>query len=724
MRWTYLLGIVLTSVGLMTSTPLHAVAGKWTPEQLLEHDPAWLAELGLEVPPSELWDTEKGGLLEAIVNIGGCSAGLLSADGLVVTNHHCVFSMLQEHSSPDRDLIAGGFLAKERSDELHGTGVRAAVPHRFTDVTADIEAVAAKAEDDLARYRAIDRRKKELVAECEEQAFRRCQVAIYDDGVQYQLVEALELPDVRLVYAPPRSVGEFGGEVDNWMWPRHTGDFALVRIYASSENQPAPHAADNRPYQPRRHLQIARQGVKPGSFVLVAGYPARTYRSLIAAEMAERAEGYFPGRAKLFRDWLDLMEAAGESDETARITLADRVKSLANREKNARGQIAGIARGKLLAKKRTGESEVLAWAAENPEHQPATLAYRELEQKVELAAETWDRDFLLEHADQGPRALHLAVEIARWATEQAKVDLDRHPDYQERHRDKLLNAQRRNQKRLHPATEHELLIDFLFRLANLPETQRLRSVEELLGDGHDREQIGPVVEGLFTSSSILDLEARLAMFDHNVAELRALRDPLIDFAFDLVDEIVTIEEQAHRFEGAESRLRPIWRRTLRAFLGHPLDPDANRTLRVSLARVDGYRPRDGIRMEPQTSLGGIVEKHVGEPPFDAPQSILDAASEAAKSRWADADLADIPICFLATGDTTGGSSGSPVLNGRGELVGVNFDRVWENVANDFGYNPEIARNVSADVRYLLWMLETIEMPGSKALLDELGVPAP
>ena len=244
---------------------------------------------------------------------------------------------------------------------------------------------------------------------------------------------------------------------------------------------------------------------------------------------------------------------------------------------------------------------------------------------------------------------------------------------------------------------------------------------DLLDDASDSEQIGPVVEGLLTDSSIFDLETRLTMFDEGVAQLRRRKDPLIDFALDLNTAIIDIENDAHRTEGAISRLRPAWRRSLQTFLNRPVDPDANRTLRVSLAKVAGYRPRDGIRMEPQTRLAGIVEKHTGEDPFDVPAAILAAAPRASESRWADAGLGDVPVCFLATGDTTGGSSGSPVLNGKGELVGVNFDRVWENVANDFGYNPEIARNVSADIRYLLWMLETIEMPGSKALLEELGV---
>ncbi len=710
---------ILAVACLMASPPLHAVAGKWTPEQLLEHDPAWLEELGLELPAAELWDLESGGLLEAIVKVGGCSAGLVSADGLIATNHHCVFSMLQEHSTPERDLIAGGFLAENREDELHGVGTRVTIPHRFTDVTAEIEAAADSAMDDGERYRAIDRRIKELIAECEKQPFRHCEVAADDDGVAYRLVESLEFPDVRLVYAPPRTVGEFGGDVDNWMWPRHTGDFSLVRVWADEDGAPATHSRSNRPYRPRRFLRVAREGVKKGSFVMVAGYPGKTYRSLVAAEMEERAERWFPGRARLLRHWHDIMEAAGDGDERARILLAGRVKSLANREKNARGQVSAVKRGALLEKKRNVERRVTAWAAERPEHRAAAAAYLELGRLVETRAATWQRDFLLEHTGYGPKALDLALRLTRWAMEREKPDLDRHRDYQERHREKLLDSQRRDQKRLHPPTEALLLTDFLHRLTTLPEDQRMPVVEKLLAGGGDNQQIGPRVEKMLAGTKIFELETRLAMFEESVEQLRRRRDPLIDLALDLNGEILAIENQEHLVAGAVSRLRPLWRRTLRAFLDRPIDPDANRTLRVSLAHVEGYRPRDAVWLEPQTTLAGVVEKHTGKKPFNAPAAVLDAAARAAGSRWADAELGDLPICFLATGDTTGGSSGSPVLNGKGELVGLNFDRVWENVANDFGYNPEIARNVSVDVRYLLWMLEGIEKPRSKVLLEEL-----
>jgi hypothetical protein len=714
--------LAITVAALVTATDLGAVAGKWTPEQILQHDPAWLRELGLEIAPQELWSPDGGGLLEAIVKVGGCSSGFVSAEGLLVTNHHCAFGILQLHSSPERDLIETGFLAGDRSAELAGEGTRASIPHRFEDVTEVIEAAVPAAADGLERWEAIEAKKKRLVADCEAQEYRRCRVAAYDDGLRYTLIEVLEFPDVRLVYAPPRAVGEYGGEVDNWMWPRHTGDFALLRVYAAAGRDPAPLDEGNLPYRPRRHLEVARQGVSDGSFVLVVGYPGRTYRRLIAAEMEERAERYFPGRAGLYRDWVEVMEAAGADSAGARVALASRLKSLANREKNARGQVKAIERGELLVKKRHHDQEALKWAAGNAENAAAVEAYHALESLAERKLATWDRDFLLVQIGAGPAPLSLAMKVARWALESEKPDAEREAAYQERNRDRTRDALERAQRRLHGPTDVELMVDWLGRMGELPEEQRVRLLDPLLAGEPDA--IRARVEELFAASEVTDRETLLAMFAETLEQLRARHDPLLDLALRLEEEVILpMEKRHHRIAGEISRHRPVWRRAVEAWAGRPIDRDANSTLRVSLAHVEGYRPRDGVWMEPQTRLSGVLEKHTGEDPFDAPPAVREAAATAPASRWADARLEDVPVCFLATGDTTGGSSGSPVLNGRGELVAVNFDRVWENIANDFGYNPEIARNVSADIRYLLWLLEAVEGPRAGPLLEELGVAA-
>src|SRR5436305_529461 len=318
---------------------------------------------------------------------------------------------------------------------------------------------------DLARYRAIERKQKEMVAECEKAEHHRCQVAAFDGGLRYVLVDSLELPDVRLVYAPPRAVGDYGGEVDNWSWPRHVGDFALLRVYAGPDGQPAPKGEANVPSGPRHFFPVAARGIEPGGFVMVAGYPGQTFRSYTEAEMRERAELFYPRRAELYRVWIDMMEAASKQDDTARIALADRIKGLANNEKNSRGQVDGIRRGRILERKTAAEKEILAWAAQRPEQQEAVAAHDELARRIAERRATWERDFLLTQMKSGPKPLELALTLARWAGEKAKPDLEREPEYQERNRERLGERLEREQKRLHPPTEAALLTDLPARFA-------------------------------------------------------------------------------------------------------------------------------------------------------------------------------------------------------------------------------------------------------------------
>lgn len=696
--------------------------GKWTPQQLLELDARELKQHGLEIPPDKLWSRDGAGLLAAAVKVGtGCSGGFISADGLVITNHHCAFDILQQHSTPERNLIQNGFLARTRAEELSGKGTRITVPHRITDVTAEIEAAVPEGADDLARYRAIERKKKELVTACEQQPNRRCQLEAFDGGVTYLLYEGIEYPDARLVFAPPLAVGEYGGEVDNWSWPRHTGDFALLRVWAGPEGQPTPEGQGVEAYRPPSFFPVSTKGVKPGDFVIVPGYPGVTLRSLTAAEMRERADLWFPRRAELYRAWMDLMEASSKQSEEARIALSDRLKTLGNREKNGRGQVAGIRRGQILEKKDAAEKEILAWAGRKPEQAEAVAAHEELARLIEEEVRTWDRDFLLDQSKTGAKPLELALTLVRWSSEKIKPDLEREAEYMERERTRLRERLRRDQKRMHLRTEEALLADLLVRFAGLPAASRVAAVEELLGNSRTPDTVRTRAAELFARTKVTDAEVRDRMFDESTEELRARRDPLLDLAFALDQELRERKEREDRHKGAIARLRPRWQRAVIAHAGRPVAPDGNGTLRVSLAHVRGYSPRDAVEMVPQTTVGGIVEKHTGQEPFDAPDAVIAAARSAASSRWADPKLKDVPVAFLADADTTNGASGSPVLNGRGELVGVNFDRVWENVANDFGYNPEVARNISVDVRYLLWLLETLHGEGAQGVLKETGV---
>lgn len=692
-----------------------ASEGKWTPQQVLQLDPQWLKSEGLELPPGALWNAANGsGLLSATVTIGpggsGCSGGFISPDGLIITNHHCIFSILQEHSTPQNDIITNGFLARSRGDELVGKSVRVQIPRRFTDVTEAITRAVPKKADDEARQKAIEDKAKALVAECEKQPAARCKVASFDGGLFYTLIETMELPDVRVVWAPPREVGDFGGEIDNWMWPRHAGDFAIARAYVSPDGKPAAPSKDNVPYHPEFHFPISQTPLRPNDFVMVLGYPGVTYRSLTAAEMEERAALFFPRREEVYGEFIRTMEEAAKGNAEGEILVADRVKSLNNAYKNAQGQIAGFKRGRILEKQREADRAVLDWARSKKEYAAAVRAYDELASVVADQRKTWEHDFLLNQIANGARMPYAAWLLVHAAREKAKPDAARETDYQERVISKVRDRVEVEQKNYFRPADEQMFAKWLARAAKLPAASRIAAAQKILPDA---------VHELYEKTKVTDLAERKKMFDETEAQLRERHDPMLDFAFTLDDEMRALRVTENRRSGAIARLRPEWRRAVIAHAGHPVAPDANSTLRVSFAHVKGYEPRDAVFMQPQTKLSGVIEKHTGEEPFNVPAPILAAARAGKVGQWKDEKLGDVPVDFLADADTTGGNSGSPVVNGRGELVGVNFDRVWENVANDFGYNPDVARNVSADIRYLLWMLDQVN--DADALLRELGV---
>ena len=675
---------------LCITTSLAAAEGKWTPQQVLELDPKWLAQQGLELPPERLWDASRGtGLLAATIGLPGCSAGWISADGLFITNHHCLFGVLQEHSTPENDIITNGFLARARDAELRSRTSRVTIPRRFVDVTSEVLAAVPKNASDLERFRLIEKNTNEIVARCEKHPGHRCKVAAHDGGIQYVLQETSEIGDVRLVYAPPRAVGEFGGEVDNWMWPRHTGDFAIGRAYV-----------DGKPFRPEFFFPLAKTGVKPDDFIMVLGYPGVTYRGLTADEMEER-HIWFTARANVYRDWIRILEQAANGNPAGEIAIADTVKTLANRQKNGEGQLAGFRRGNILENRRAGDRTVLT------AFPSARAAYEGLAALTNEKKRTFERDFLLDHirmtpasiAPIGPRALIWAVAIARSAQERQKSDAERDLVFMERSIGRVRERLERDQKSFFAPADKALLADFLRRARALPPPQRIAALDAVKS-----------IDELYAQTKMLDPNERLKMFGETAAQLHARRDPLVELGFALAAETEARRGRSDAAEGTVLRLRPEWRRAVIAQAGRPVAPDANGTLRVTFGHVKGYAPRDGVWYLPQTSLAGVVEKHTNEEPFDVPDRILEAARK---------ETEEVPVAFLADADTTGGNSGSPAVNARGELVGVNFDRVWENVANDFAYYPPVARNVSADMRYMLWLLKEVEH--ATELLEELGI---
>lgn len=714
---------------LLSSSTAVAIEGQWKPSQIAEIHPD-AAKLGLELGAEQLWnpagDERTGGLLRAVVNLGGCSAAFISADGLIATNHHCAYRSLQANSSVEHDYLKDGFLAATRADELSAPGQTIKLLHSVKDVTEQVRSRLAEAPDDLARAKAYDAINNELVDACEKAAeFRHCRVAAFFGQSKFELHEYIELRDVRLVYAPPSAIGEYGGDTDNWMWPRHTGDFSLLRAYVDKDGNPAAHLPDNVPYKPAQWLRPSTDGVDPDDFVAVLGYPGMTERYLWAAELERHHQQWLPMRVRIYGEWIDILEANKNRDAAVGIKVAALAKSLANRHKNAAGKIAGLERLNFVATRVAEDKRLAAGEAAKPTLE-ALAAITAARQAREAKA------FLLDNLSAAPRSLLIARELVTWAQERDKPDVERKANYRDRDRDRVWNKIEQAAKDQDAQVDVELLASFLANADMLAPDQRIAGFDAILGaakgaGGMPEKRDGVVgppqpyldaAKAALEGSALAEVAAAKQMFEDPKLVGKS-KDPMIVLARALRKDLDELGQIKDRERGQLLELSPKYFELMSKFRPGTLYADANGTLRASFATIQGYSKWNDEAQVPQTVLAEAVAKHRDAGEFDLPDAVLEKAKTASASRWVDAELGDVPIAFLADGDTTGGNSGSPVVDGKGQLVGFNFDRVWEAVSGDYVWRATQSRNIIVDVRYLYWMLD--EVAGAKHLLEELGV---
>ena len=691
--------------------------GQWLPQQLRDMDWKKLKARGLQLEADQLWHPERGGLLSAAVQLANCTASFVSRDGLFVTNHHCGFGALQQLSTTRRNYLQDGFVADKRTDELPASGMFVAVVRKIEDVTARVHQAEAAAKTHLERFDLVQREIAQIVTEAQKEPNTTCHVASFFEGREYQLYYRTRINDVRLVYSPPRSVGEFGGEVDNWEWPRHTGDFCFFRAYVAPDGTPRAYHQDNVPYQPKHWLRVAKEGVKDGDFVLVMGYPARTERYLSADAVLSRQHHYWPTRQQLYRHFVDVLEIAARSGGERALELAPKIRSLSNIEKAARGHMRGLARNAVHERKLREEEGFAKWVEADPARKTKYgTVLEELREIDSIARETEGKDLVLaeiaREINRAPllpllRSLMDAVQVAMTTPQDQQVL------WPQALRDTLGNSELTRDL---DDVEKPLLTILMEEMRSRAALDQLKGTEPLVDK---RAETREMVEWAYGNSTLTEKQGRLALLEGGKEAVLYDDDPLLAVARGLAEEREAMLQRQRRLGGRRLVVGQRWLEAQQAWRGKSFYPDANLTLRVSVGSVTGYRPHDGMVAVPQTTVGGMLEKNSGTPPFELPQELLDAARARKQSRFVDAVLKDVPVCFLADADTTSGNSGSPVLNGRGELVGLNFDRVFEAVAGDYGWSPEMSRNISVDIRFLLWFLDSVSPAPS--VLKELGV---
>ncbi|MDP4605378.1 MAG: S46 family peptidase [Erythrobacter sp.] len=700
---------------LILSAPVAVSAdeGMWLPSQTGAIADA-MKQAGLELDATTLGDLQRPPLT-AIASLGGCSAAFLSPDGLVATNHHCVAGSLQYNSSPENDYLTNGFLAATLADEIPAApGSRVYVIEDLRDVSAAMLKGADKLEG-RARYDRLQANRQALVEACEKQANRRCDVRAYFGGQQYWLQQQLEIKDVRLAYAPAAGVGNFGGEKDNWMWPRHTGDFAFYRAYVAPDGSSAAFSKDNVPFKPKAFLPIAKTGVKEGDFIMVAGFPGTTERLRSAEEARFYYEELYPYQQNMLTEYGDLIDALTAGNQAATIAYAATLQGVENYEKKIAGQIAGADAISLIEKKQAEEADFRAWIKADPAREAQYgAALAELDRLIaEGNAEA------LADAKRGMlgrgQLYGAARSLYRWANEQAKPDKDREPGFQERDRAFMTQGMQRIERRYVAEIDKALWEDGLAEYRTLPADQRNVSFDAFM-EGRD-------LASFYTATELGDTAKRMEWMGKSVADFKASNDPFIQLAVATYDEAMADEaegkERSGHVQKARSKVMEA-RLAYAASQGKTMYPDANGSLRFTYGKVTG-KAVDGQIWTPFTTAEGIVAKHTGRGEFDAPDKMIELIKAKDYGRYAAPELGTLPVDYLSTVDITNGNSGSSTLNARGEFVGLAFDGTIEGVVSDWMYDPKINRTIHVDSRFMLWTMEKVD--GADRLLKEMGVTA-
>jgi hypothetical protein len=709
--------ILAISLAFVFTLLIQADEGMWMPHQMKDLN---LIKLGLEMKPDSLFKKDGTGLMSAVVNLGGGTGEFVSPDGLILTNHHVAFGAIQRASTKEMDYLENGFLARTQSEEIPAQGYTADVLLGYEDVTAKIVKSVGAGMTFIQIYYAIEKTQKELIAEAEKEGPDiRSTIATMYSGNQYYLFRFKRLKDVRLVYAPPQDLGNFGGEVDNWMWPRHTCDFSFLRAYVAKDGSGADHSPENVPYKPKSFLRISLDGVKEGDFTFVMGYPGRTYRNYTLSELEFDRET-LQRRLDQFKDIIAFYEKADQGNRDIEIKYAGLVKGLYNSLKNMQGKLEGMDKFDLFGKKKASEQEFRVWVSQDPTRHKL---YGEVLEQVgsfmtRYADFTWKNNSLSGLTGfSGSTILSQAYTIFRTVEERQKPDKEREPSFQERNLPYIKQSIQLAERSYDLPTDRAFLKHQLKRMLNLSEFQVPAAFRVLVAKKSEGA-IDEYVDGLYDKTILSSPEKRLELLSLEPAELVKLQDPMISLAAELEKELKGLREEGKAFGQERAELKKVFEKALLEKNQGKFAPDANGTIRFTYGPVAGYSARDAVRYFPVTTLQGVIEKGTGDLAFRVPDKLKALHQARDFGRYKDARLDDVACCFLNTTNVTGGNSGSPTLNARGEQIGIIFDMTYESVIGDYFIIPELQRSISVDIRYVLFVTE--KFSGAGHIIKELG----
>lgn len=727
MIWTYsrataLLLSILLFVSLFQVSVL-GDEGMFLPDTLNQLPLKKLQQKGLKIPITDIYNPNGTSIKDAVVIVDGGTGEFLSAEGLLLTNHHVAFDALVAASDASKDYASNGYLAKKRSEELPAKNYTVQITQQLKDVTAEVLSGITDATPQQDRNATIA-----LKAHAIETANSKpangitAQVLPLNEGLSYYLFTYLELRDVRIVYSPPKNIGYFGGDPDNFEWPRHCGDFTFMRVYVGPDGKPADYSNSNVPYKPAKFLSISMGGVKENDFVMVMGYPGLTKRYRESYSVAYNQETALPFQVDVFSKQIEALQIAGKADRELQIRLQSRIFDISNTVKDLEGSVVAMRRVGIVDQKRTDETAFTRWINESPDRR---TKYGEVLPSLQKAYDDLQkaqpRDSLVQQLAGFSDVFAIAGIAGNVAAEKEKPQAERNPNI-------AMTAQRARAElpdiladRI-PTFEREMLAFYLRQAADLPPGQKLEPVEKLfgslLGDARIRAE-EDFTRAIVDSKNLATAQSISGLFDMTAAQLRQLNEPGIDLFAELRALSTQAAARTRTFNASVGRWRPLLVRGMSEMRGTKAYPDANRTLRFTYGEVKGYIPHDAAIYQAFTNLSGVIEKDTGREPFDAPEKLKQLYRARDFGPYATPDGQNVPVDFLSTTDIIGGNSGSPIMNGRGEQVGIIFDGNYEGLGNDFFYNDAQGRAISVDIRYVLFIAD--KFGGAGYILKELDI---
>ncbi len=700
---------------------LRADEGMWIPILLEKYNIAEMQEMGFKLTAEDIYSINQASMKDAVVIFGGgCTGELISDEGLLITNHHCGYRAIQSHSSIEHDYLTNGFWAMSREEELINPDLTATFLRRMEDVTNEVLNGVEENMEEADREKIIADNISEIKKNAIKGTHYTAQVTPFFQGNQYFLFVNEVFSDVRLVGAPPSAIGKFGGDTDNWMWPRHTGDFSLFRIYANKENEPAQYADDNVPYKPLHHFPISLKGVNEGDFTMVFGYPGSTYEYVPSNHIKMITEDVNPKLIDLRTQKLEIMNKFQGADPAVRIQYAAKNAGVSNSWKRWIGEIKGLEKLDAINKKEVQEKAFQTWADGQGKESYKTVLSQYDEVYPEFTTYYLTYSYLLEmirrngmEAATQSRMLEGLLKAYQMDTidEEKTAKLKAY----------IIDDLKGFYKDYYKPLDKEMTAMLLSMYRQNIDAKFQPDVYDLI-DKKYKGDINKYVETVFEKSVFVDqetVESFIQSFSKKSIK-KLEKDPayVLYKSFEKVmkDEVIDTYKDLRR---QRSLLDRTYMAGLMAFESDKVFyPDANFTLRVTYGKVKGYEARDAVDFKHYSTLKGIIEKDNPDIyDYRVPQKLKDLYAQKDFGRYE--KNGTVPVCFLATNHTTGGNSGSPVLNANGELIGINFDRAWEGVMSDLMYNPEQCRNISLDVHYVLFLID--KFAGAGYLLDEMTI---